>query len=28
VPETFLLHKNMCDKMIVSRFASKKRTKS
>lgn len=21
--ETFLLHKNMCDKMIVSRFASK-----
>ena len=23
VSETFLLHKNMCDKMIVSRFASK-----
>ena len=28
VSETFLLHKNMCDRMIVSRFASKKRTKS
>ena len=24
VPKTLLLHKNMCDKMIVSRFASKK----
>ena len=25
VSETFLLHNNMCDKMIISRFASKKR---